>query len=369
VSVSDAALIAPYIRSTMQFLLTLVGCAGSIVLGEDTAPFGAIKLHYGRRAGGYPIQTIACLKRAAMRSTPGRSASPSLTSTARLPWPGTGRIMPRLPDAHRCATPAAHLEAQEPGSIGTAFSACGEVGGECGTPGVCAGVPKTTARLASHAIIIGPSGTNPNAWTFTKNGRTVSIRVEARVTSVANEGAIAAAVACRAAAPAARMFAEFLAAHMAAEPFFTPSRVGPIPGQPGSRRVSPASREGEERLRIHPKPLRRRLEFPRYCSRDLGLDVTYSKATLSPPERQLVLLTASGVLGRSVPQYLDRAARVLLLSIGQHKTPHYLTFSRRPPITRWRASNRASHRSQSSSFIEANNPIAQLHAKFRPQDA
>jgi hypothetical protein len=95
VSVSDAALIPPYIRSTVPFPLTLlVGSAGSIVLGEATAPFSVIQLHF-LQAGGYPIQTIACLTRAAMRSTPGRSASPSLTRTARLPWPGTGKIMPR----------------------------------------------------------------------------------------------------------------------------------------------------------------------------------------------------------------------------------------------------------------------------------
>jgi hypothetical protein len=34
----------------------------------------------------------------------------------------------------------------------------------------------------------------------------------------------------------------------------------------------------------------------------------------------------------------------------------------------WRASNRASHRSQSSSLIEANYSVAQLHAEIRPQD-
>jgi hypothetical protein len=92
---SDAARIPPYIRSTVQFLLTLVGSAGSIVLGEATAPVWCYPIALGLQTGGYPIQTIACWTRAAMRSTPGRSASPSLTSTARLPWPGTGRIMPR----------------------------------------------------------------------------------------------------------------------------------------------------------------------------------------------------------------------------------------------------------------------------------
>jgi DNA-binding transcriptional LysR family regulator len=122
------------------------------------------------------------------------------------------------------------------------------------------GVPKTPAKLATHAVIIGPGGVNPDAWTFTKDRKTMSIRVEGRVTTAANEGAIAAAVAglgitvtsvwgCRAelergvlvrvladwrmepvevhaifpagrgAAPAARLFVEYLAAELATQPF------------------------------------------------------------------------------------------------------------------------------------------------------
>jgi DNA-binding transcriptional LysR family regulator len=118
------------------------------------------------------------------------------------------------------------------------------------------GVPKTPGNLAAHAVIVGPGGASPNAWAFTKNGRTMSVRVAGRVTSAANEGAIAAAVAglgvtvtsvwgCRselergqlvkvladwtmepvdvhaifpagrAAAPAARLFVEYLAAELA----------------------------------------------------------------------------------------------------------------------------------------------------------
>jgi DNA-binding transcriptional LysR family regulator len=121
-----------------------------------------------------------------------------------------------------------------------------------------AGVPKTPGSLAAHSVIVGPGGASSNAWAFTKNGRTRSIRVAGRVTSAANEGAIAAAVAglgvtvtsiwgCRAelehgllvkvladwtlepidvhaifpagraAAPAARLFVDYLAAALASE--------------------------------------------------------------------------------------------------------------------------------------------------------
>jgi DNA-binding transcriptional LysR family regulator len=58
-----------------------------------------------------------------------------------------------------------------------------------------AGIPQMPADLAAHAVIIGPGGVNPDAWAFAKDGRTTSIRVEGRITSGANEGAVAAAVA------------------------------------------------------------------------------------------------------------------------------------------------------------------------------
>jgi DNA-binding transcriptional LysR family regulator len=55
--------------------------------------------------------------------------------------------------------------------------------------------PRGPADLAAHAVIVGPGGAGPDAWTFVKSGRRVSIRVEGRVTTAANEGATAAAVA------------------------------------------------------------------------------------------------------------------------------------------------------------------------------
>lgn len=57
------------------------------------------------------------------------------------------------------------------------------------------GRPRNPGDLAAHAVIVGPRGSGPNAWTFTKDGRRTSVRVEARLTTAANEGAIAGAVA------------------------------------------------------------------------------------------------------------------------------------------------------------------------------
>ena len=42
-------------------------------------------------------------------------------------------------------------------------------------------------------MIIGPGARN--AWTFTKNGQRISVRVEGQLTTAANEGAVAGAVA------------------------------------------------------------------------------------------------------------------------------------------------------------------------------
>src|SRR5215831_1566715 len=56
-----------------------------------------------------------------------------------------------------------------------------------------AGRPKAPADLKSHAIIEGPIGMD--GWTFEKDGRRVSLRLEGRLVVSANEGAVAAAVA------------------------------------------------------------------------------------------------------------------------------------------------------------------------------
>ena len=57
------------------------------------------------------------------------------------------------------------------------------------------GRPRNPEDLASHAVIIGPGASAPNAWTFMRNGRRTSVRVEGRLTTAANEGAVAGAVA------------------------------------------------------------------------------------------------------------------------------------------------------------------------------
>jgi DNA-binding transcriptional LysR family regulator len=53
--------------------------------------------------------------------------------------------------------------------------------------------PRAPSDLARHAVIIGPGP--PGAWEFAKDGRRVSVRVEGRLRTAANEGATAAAVA------------------------------------------------------------------------------------------------------------------------------------------------------------------------------
>ena len=57
------------------------------------------------------------------------------------------------------------------------------------------GRPASPDDLAGHDLIVGPGGTGAHAWTFVKDGRSASIRVEGRLTTAANEGATAAAVA------------------------------------------------------------------------------------------------------------------------------------------------------------------------------
>jgi DNA-binding transcriptional LysR family regulator len=58
-----------------------------------------------------------------------------------------------------------------------------------------AGTPRKPADLADHAIILGPAGLDPGAWTFRRDTHVITTRVEGRLTISANEGAIAAAVA------------------------------------------------------------------------------------------------------------------------------------------------------------------------------
>ncbi|WP_022978245.1 LysR family transcriptional regulator [Nevskia ramosa] len=58
-----------------------------------------------------------------------------------------------------------------------------------------AGTPESPGELASHSLIVGPSGATPAGWSFQRNGRTTSIRAEGRLIATVNEGATAAAVA------------------------------------------------------------------------------------------------------------------------------------------------------------------------------
>jgi DNA-binding transcriptional LysR family regulator len=58
-----------------------------------------------------------------------------------------------------------------------------------------AGTPRSPAELAQHAVIVGPTGLAGEGWTFEKDGRTLSVRVEGRITTSVNESAVAAATA------------------------------------------------------------------------------------------------------------------------------------------------------------------------------
>jgi DNA-binding transcriptional LysR family regulator len=57
------------------------------------------------------------------------------------------------------------------------------------------GTPTTPEDLGSHAAIVGPAGTNAGAWSFEKDGQSVSVRIVNRLTVSVNEAAVAAAVA------------------------------------------------------------------------------------------------------------------------------------------------------------------------------
>lgn len=58
-----------------------------------------------------------------------------------------------------------------------------------------AGSPKSPSDLASHKIVLGPSGRGAQGWKFSKNGRALSVKVDSPVTVSVNEAATAAAVA------------------------------------------------------------------------------------------------------------------------------------------------------------------------------
>lgn len=58
-----------------------------------------------------------------------------------------------------------------------------------------AGMPKTPADLAGHQVIIGPSSMGSTGWTFKKDGKTLSVRVEGQLMVTANEASTLAAVA------------------------------------------------------------------------------------------------------------------------------------------------------------------------------
>ena len=68
-----------------------------------------------------------------------------------------------------------------------------------------AGRPKAPADLNSHAIVAGPM-IGSGAWTFEKGGRQVSVRLEGRIMSSANEAVVRAAIAGLGIAPSG-MFA------------------------------------------------------------------------------------------------------------------------------------------------------------------
>jgi len=54
---------------------------------------------------------------------------------------------------------------------------------------------ESPSDLAAHVVILGPGGLGPDAWSFAKAERRVSVQVEGRLSVNANEAAIAAAVA------------------------------------------------------------------------------------------------------------------------------------------------------------------------------
>ncbi len=58
-----------------------------------------------------------------------------------------------------------------------------------------AGTPSVPSELAKHTLIVGPASRTSEAWSFRKNGKATSIRVQGRFVINATEAAAAAAVA------------------------------------------------------------------------------------------------------------------------------------------------------------------------------
>lgn len=58
-----------------------------------------------------------------------------------------------------------------------------------------AGTPHSPTELNAHSVIFGPPGSSPEAWTFSREGRTLAVRVEPLIRCTVNEGATVAAVA------------------------------------------------------------------------------------------------------------------------------------------------------------------------------
>jgi DNA-binding transcriptional LysR family regulator len=58
-----------------------------------------------------------------------------------------------------------------------------------------AGTPIMPSDLTNHALIVGPAGRGPEGWSFRKDGKTTSVRVQGRFIVNATEAAAAAAVA------------------------------------------------------------------------------------------------------------------------------------------------------------------------------
>ncbi|MGD1702619.1 LysR family transcriptional regulator [Dapis sp. BLCC M229] len=58
-----------------------------------------------------------------------------------------------------------------------------------------AGTPQIPADLAGHQVIIGPSSMGSTGWSFKKDGKTLSVRVEGQLMVTVNEASTAAALA------------------------------------------------------------------------------------------------------------------------------------------------------------------------------
>ncbi len=58
-----------------------------------------------------------------------------------------------------------------------------------------AGTPQIPADLAGHKVIIGPSSMGSTGWTFKKDGKTLSVRIDSQLMVTVNEASTAAALA------------------------------------------------------------------------------------------------------------------------------------------------------------------------------